>query len=376
MNIDPYECRFGTYRIAEPKDTPDIAALLRSNPMHGSIRTFYSREPDFFADVNLLGKSALILARSPKQIPMMLYEMREYPVFFEGKPEQAVYLGLLRVAEAFRNRIGLLEHGFFSLRYFADRLDLANNFYTSIAVDNHPARRLLEAGLSCLPRYIPQGTLHTLLLSTGLAQQFPNLPSPYAITPANPDDAAELAALLTANTQGWNYATALTVQSLTTLVSARASFSFSDIAILRHNGLAVGCAGVWDQRAYRQQQIQGYASGLNLLRPLYNLWAGMKRTPRLPAAGNRLELVFLPFFCLEGRHVSMADTLLRYCLHHAAAKGAHICALGFSPQNPILPRLTLPRYSYHTRIYQVQIPGSRTRTTNDADAPQPEIALL
>lgn len=376
MSIPPYRCRFGTYSIAGPRDAADIGVLLRKTPMHGSTRMLYTREPDFFADTNPLGGNAAIIARSPGGDAMLLYELREYPVYVAGKATRAVYLGLLRVAEAYRRNIGLLEHGFLALRGFARKLGFADSYFTSIALDNTPARRLLEAGLARLPRYMAQGDMETLLFSTRLGRSNEPLPKHYELGQAKPADADELENLMAANSRVWNYACAPGPGQLTSLLSSGRAFSFSDITVLRHKGLAVGMIGVWDQRPYRQLLISGYSSGMEACRPFYNLWASFKKLPLLPPPGNRLSLVFLPFFHLQGGHSALADFLLRRALHKAAGKGAALCALGLSPQNPLRRRIALPVHTYRTRIYRVQFPGALLAGSDVTIATQPEIALL
>ena len=90
MSIPPHQCRFGTYSLAGPHDNGLLSELLRSSPEYGDIRLTIQREPDFFADRNLLGNSAVIIGRSPLGKPMFLCEMREYPVYLAGRPIQAI----------------------------------------------------------------------------------------------------------------------------------------------------------------------------------------------------------------------------------------------------------------------------------------------
>ena len=378
--ITPYQCRFGTYRLARQDDKNDIAFLLRSTLTYGTVEIIQSREPDYFADINPLGNSAGIIGHSPNGRPMFFLDIRDYPVYLSGRSERAVYIGLLRVAEAFRKLPGVLEHGFLALSGFARKLGFADNFYTSVDSENTPLRRLVESGNQRLPRHSFQGELQTLLMSVRLGQAGPSLPDGYTIRAATPDNAPELVSLITTSGQPWDYSTALNLEQLTRLLSARQDFSFGDMFILRHEDTPVGCVGVWDQRAYRQQWIQGYDSGTGFIRPLNNLFAGVRKIPTLPASGNALETVYLVFLSIRPRHLSMARPLIRRAIHHAGQKGASVCVLGLSVQNPLTNRLALAGYTFNKRIYKMRFPGVADKNSGSSGAgvfvPQPEIAFL
>ena len=189
MSIPPHQCRFGTYSLAGPHDNGLLSELLRSSPEYGDIRLTIQREPDFFADRNLLGNSAVIIGRSPLGKPMFLCEMREYPVYLAGRPIQAVYLGLLRTAGDYRRHIGVLEHGFLAIRKFARLLGFADEFFTAVSHDNLPLRAILEAGLPRFPRHVRLGEVQSLLLPVQQGRAAPELPAEYSLELAVPGDA-------------------------------------------------------------------------------------------------------------------------------------------------------------------------------------------
>ena len=377
MDIAPYQCRFGTYSLAGPHDHAALAALLRSNPMHGDIRLALCREPDFSANRNPFGKRFTVIGRSPQGTPMFLCEAREYPAYIAGKVAKVVYLGLLRVAREYRRQLGILEHGFIALRGFARKLECADDFFTVVPYGNEYTRTVLEAGISKLPRCTALGDMHLLLLPTHGSQFKRDLPESYSIDSATPDSLKDIEGLLAASGSPWSYAPAIHSQQLANLFSnPKNAFSFSDMLILRHKGLAVGCVGVWDQRGQRQQLVDGYSAGTAILRPFYNMLAGIRKTPLLPAPGDRLELVFLPFFCIRHNHLEAGAALLHQALQHAGAKGAKVCSLAFSEQNALYTRLPMGGSSWRLRVYRVVFPGSGKPAEGRFFSPQPDLALL
>lgn len=372
----PYLCRYGAFSLAGPEDSAALGQLLQSAPGHGAVRMLEARNPNFFAWNTPLGDCAALIARSPKAVPMLLYEIRDYPVYIEGKQSRAVCLRMLRSAEQYKSRVGIMEHGFLVLSGFLRHLGYPDAVYTALDQQDTATRRIVEAGLQRLPRFIHCGDMETFILSVDLGQKRLPLPEGYTLSPARPDSAQELSSLLAACNAGWSFAPSLSKTELEALLSARRDFSFSDIFILRYDGTAVGCIGVWDQRAFRQQQVQGYASPVGLLRPLRNLLADVRKAPLLPAPGSILESAFLSFFCLRPRHAEQAGPLVRQALLHAAGKGARVCTLGLSPRNPLMKKLPLSGYSQRLSIYKVHFPKSGEKPTPGGFTPQPELALL
>jgi hypothetical protein len=375
MNLSPYQCSFGSYSLAAPEDHKDMAVLLRAFPEPGDVRLIRQREPNFFADSNLFGKSAAIIGRSPRGRPVFMCEMREYPVYLAGGVAPAVYLGLLRAAGAQRRLLAVLEHGFVAVRLFARRLGFAEEFFTAVPHGNARLKAIVEAGFAKLPRHVALGDVQSLLLPVPGDEEQADLPADYSVSLAAAHDAQELEKLLAVSGSGWSYAPAPSaVQWLSLLGQEKPADLPFDMLVLRHKGLIVGCVGIWDQRGHRQLLVEGYSLSTNLLRLVHGITA--RDAPALPAPGNRLELVSLPFFSILHRHVEAGKLLLKRAAHQAGAKGGQICSLSLSVQNPLLRRLDLKGLSRHIRIYRVVFPGPGLNRERKLFAPQPELALL
>lgn len=378
MSIPPHQCRFGTYRLAGPSDHEGLARLLRSGPEYGDVRLIAQREPDFFADRNLLGKSAAVIGRDARGNPVFLCEMREYPVYLGGRAVRAVYLGLLRTAGEYGKCIGVLEHGFLAVQKFARGLGFADEFFTAVSHDNLALRAVLEAGLPRFPRHVRLGEVRNLRLPVRQEPDAPEPPAGYSLDVAGPADARELEGLLAASGASWSYSPAPDAGRIAFLLGeGEESRPACVVLILRHNGLAVGCAGVWDQRKERQLLVKGRASGAALYRALRGLLARRAPVPPPPPPpGGRLELVYLPFFSIRQSHVKAGDALLRRALHQAGTLGGRVCALCLSEHNPLSRELGLRGPAGRIGVYRVLFPGKSAAGNGRLFAPQPELALL
>lgn len=375
MDTSPYLCRFGAYSLAGAQDNKALGMLLRSPIEYGDMRLSIQREPDYFAARNPLGKSLTIIGRTEQGKAMFMCEMRELPVYMSGKPSRAVYLGPLRVAREYSRHIGVLEHGFLSLRTFARRMGFANEFFSAIPYAHTTARRIFEAGHPKLPRYAMLGDIESWLMPTQGVQPPSELPEGYTVTLATPADAKELEGLLAASGSGWSYAPAMSAgQMADLLVKARGLTAFSDMLVLRHKGMIVGCVGVWDRRAQEQVRVESYSVGTALARMFLGVTS--KNLGMLPSPGNTLELAYLPFFSVRHSHAKAGGILLRLASFHAGTLGARAGVICLSEQNSLGRELGLSGRASRIRIYRILFPGKGTVGESRLFAPQPEIALL
>jgi hypothetical protein len=136
------------------------------------------------------------------------------------------------------------------------------------------------------------------------------------------------------------------------------------------------CAALWDQRHCKQTVVRGYRGGLNWLRPLYNLWARAAGHVPLPAAGARVEHVFIAFAVFDGKTELMLDCIGEL-LTHAAHMQASSAVLGLSAQHPLLDAVRQRFHAPHYRTWIETVSWHDQETLAlDGRPAQPEVALL
>ncbi len=360
-------------RHATAADDAALQQILRDNPMQGWLRLALERSPCYFAGENLLGKSRAVVGQDAAQGGAIIgmYHTHFMPVFVNGAKAQAGYLGELRVNPAYRNRLRILKHGFASIRPLnrpeADRTAI---WFTSIASDNHRARRMLEAQHRNLPRYQPAGELQTLAISVRQGRR------PELLQRATQADIPAICAFYNRQAARHQFAPCLEPDWLYHLSPSK-GLGIEDFWLWKEQQTLRACIAVWDQRGFKQAVVQGYRFPLNLLRPAYNLFAYARGIPSLPASGRRLESVVLAFFAIDPAVQSQALPILREALEIAARKHARIALLGLAEANPLLPAAVS---SLHPTIYRTCIETVRwpeqTAQPLDHRMVQPEIALL
>jgi hypothetical protein len=360
------------YRHAIDADQARLHALLACNPMDSWIRLSLERHPDYFAGEQLMGRACTVIASRADEpdAALGMYSCRHLPVHLNGRPGHAGYLGELRVAPGHRHRIRLIRDGFASIAHLVQPAWQQGHWFTSIASGNHPARRLLEAGLPGLPRYRPLGTIETLAFSTRSGRPDDRW------RPATPGDITALARFYNQHAAGWQFTPVLTEHWLANL-NGDNGLCLSDFHLLKDNGNICGCVAIWDQRHFKQTRVHGYRTPLaNLLAP-YNLWARLTRRPELPKPGEVLPAVFLAFAAFGKIDDSVIVAGVRNALAAARRKNAIVALLGLSPANPLYARLrpAFRVHRYETRIDAVDLHGTEAIAL-DARPPQPEVALL
>src|SRR5688572_8540128 len=153
------------FAVATPAHDAAIRRLLRENPMRGAISIKLEREPDYFSGADIGGARDQTIVAFDDERLVCMGRCTTRTVWTNGQIRRAGYLAELRLDASARGRFGLVRDGY---RFF-QRLQEANPadvYFTSIAADNERARRLLEHGVSGLPRYTHIGDLTTLLIST------------------------------------------------------------------------------------------------------------------------------------------------------------------------------------------------------------------
>lgn len=368
------------YRLAEPQDDGALRRLLREHAMDSWVQLSLEREPDYFAAEALMGEPLSVIAqtfdrksgKTGQEVGM--YHCERVQVNLNGKGTTLGYLGALRVTGSFRNRLRILRHGFESIPVLLNK-HCPPFFFTSIATENNRARRLLEAGLSALPRYRLAGEIQTLAIAC-----HPPLRQRAAVAikgklqTARVEDVEEICDFYNRQALHFQFSPVLTRDWLQRL-DGRNGLHIEDFILLREHGCLKAVLALWDQRGIKQTVACGYRFPLNHLRPLYNQWARLWGRVTLPPVGGELAQVYLAFAALDKLDIDQVQALLYELLARVRQRGAKVLVWGLNAENPQLPRL---KRQFHPAVY-----CTRIDTVSFGNAPkldplpvQPEVALL
>lgn len=322
---------------AREGDDAALRALLRRTPMEGSIRLTFEREPSLALSATVEGeRHHLFVAREADGSVSGCCSRAVRRVFFNGAEARVGYLGMLRSTRPLAASRGALRAGFAACAAtrVADELPFD---VTSIMADNAPARRLLERGLSGLPRYEQLGELRTFVMP---AEGVGRAATPAGVSLERGEDAAcgEIAAFLQRQYRDFQLAPVWTEADLRSDGATR-GLAPGDFVVARRGGEIVGCAALWDQSSYRQSVVRGYASWLGALRGVANLWSAVVGGTRLPAPGEPLQLATISHVAVENDDPAIATALIARVAEEARKRSIELLALGVAARRPLFDEL-------------------------------------
>lgn len=366
-----------TFAAATDATEPGLRRLLRENPMTGEIHVSLEREPNAFHAAGISGDHyQLMLASGGEPRHVIASGGRfELSAWINGSPQRIGYFGELRAEGGLRTRRKLLLGSYRKMREFHDAGSV--RFYlTTIIEDNHRARRLLEAGLGDMPTYRPLETMVTFTIPARLGAR--RRRGSQRARPATLDDRDAIVERLAAHGRRYQFQPVWTRETLESPVRCR-GLAPDDFIVFPGSGDIRACVALWDQRAYKQTVIRGYAPGLARARPLLNLVAPLAGRPRLPVPGARLESAFLSHLAVEDDDDAALIELVANGCRTAVQRGIDYVMVALAARHPLAAviRKRFPCHDYVSMIYLVYWEDGR----DDADAvddriPHPEVAIL
>ena len=366
-----YEAAGIVYKKASLSDDATLKSILRETAMDAWVTLSQEHEPSYFNSSYLFGHTETILAvRQYAECPVVgMCSSTAMPVHINGKPVTAGYLGELRVMPAYRNKPGVIRHGFKSVQLLNHACHELPYWFTSIAMQNSPARRLLEANLNGMPLYKPQGEMITYALSSKLGKH--NL----TLHAATPEDISGLVKFYNKTANLYQYSPVLSADWLEKL-DGENGLKLDDFFLLKEQGQIRACFALWDQRAIKQTVVRGYRFPLGLLRKPYNLYAKLTRRVALPQINKQIDYIFIAFLAVEKKSADLFNDIIQTALYLIGKRKSQIGMLGLSADNPYSAILqTYPKQTYHTCIESVTWPKQAQPKWNNLPV-QPEIAIL
>src|SRR5262249_54924416 len=332
------------YAVATRQDDVQLRALLRDNATDGWISLALAREPDAFAAAAAMGPHhGYIIARSRATGgPGGMCEGSARESFVDGTPRLLAYLGALRIASAYRHRLAVLKGGFAAVRRLLHDERATSYALTAIAAENRVALRLLGANLPGMPTYQPLEAFSTFALRPRITSGLPYVERDCA------EDVPAIAVCLARAYRQYQFAPVWRARDLADSRRCQGLRPDDFLVIRRGPGIAA-CVALWEQGAFKQTIVRGYAGALAHLRPLVNLAVPLLRMPRLPAAGEALRQVYLSHLAVEGSDTATFRALIDAALTEAHTRGFALALTGFATRHPLAGAL---RRHYRPREYQ------------------------
>jgi hypothetical protein len=334
-----------SFALAGRDDDSGIRRLLRDAEFPGDVRIAFEREPDALsAGAQEGGVHQTIVARQgtiPDITAIATRSVRQR--FVNGEEHPVGYLSQLRIAPGYRRHRRLLDAGFdYCRRLHQD--DAARVYLASVIADNAAALKLLSRQAPGWPRFRPVATLTTLAIPVRHGRLPAAAPAPRA-THSNEDVQRAIGCLLR-NGPRFQFSP---VWAADAFDGSTPGLSRAAVRIAERNGHVVGCAALWDQRAFRQVVVRGYSRRLAMSRWWVNATARWTGMPALPPIGSRLEFGYVSHLAVDDDDPDVACALIAAVCESARLKGLDYVAVGLPADAPMTAAV---RGRFRHRAYQ------------------------
>jgi hypothetical protein len=379
----------GAYALAlsQAEDEPEIRRLLRESAFAGSVRLSLEREPDSRLAAWIEGDlHETIVVRHRKGDGAVAIASRSVrSAFLNGAPTPLGYLGQLRIDQRYRRRRGLLDAGFRFARELHERHARESNaaprvYLASVVADNLPARRLLARRVTGWPTFEPMDTLVSLAIPLERRPR-PSLRPGLELRRGGADLVDDIVACLNRNGRRFQFFPAWTRGDLLSPMRTR-GLAPEDFVVALRDGRAIGCAACWDQRAFKQVRVRGYARGVAPFRPVLNLFSPALGVPRLPPVGAQLQNAYVSHLAIDEDQDgdgSVLTALVKEVGTVARSKRADYVLFGMSSRDAALSTI---RHAFRHRAYESILyvafwpDGEPVARALDGRPSNPELAIL
>ena len=333
------------FELARPEDDKQLRNLLARNVMSGEISLSFRREPAYFAACQLDGsESQTIVCRelaSNRIVGLGSRSVRDR--YVDGQVERIGYLSTLRLDQEHRRR-GLVARGF---RFFKgldedikEPFFRAKYYVTTIADGNAAAEQTLLGGRAGLPHYHRIGTWSTYSLSMRRCRSSP-IPG-VEVRPARESEIGLVVGYLNTIGAERNLFPKYRIEDFDPQTGTFRGLNRSHLFVAWEKGDIVGTFALWDQSAFKQVVVEGYAPWLRCCRPIYNAWAFWKRDPKLPKPGKVLEHLVGTLLVVRNDRSDVANLLVsKACDAYSKANGRLKTTSVMQPLSGLSGRLSL-----------------------------------
>ena len=359
-------------RIATRADEAALRGALRRLVIPGEIRVTFEREPDFFDACAIHGDTQVIVASDRTSGAVVGLGARSIaPAYVNGVARDIGYLSDLRLEPSHRNGM-LVARGYRLLRELHG--DGRASLYTSVIfASNQVALEMVSTARAGLPRYHDLGIVRCPGIN--IERRLGTFAADVDVCRARPAMLADIVACLNRNNARRQFAPVHRERDF--IPGGRwQEFSFDDCHVALRGNRMVGVLGVWDQRAFKQTRIAGYAAHLGAGRPLANLWRWWSGAPGYPRPGEYLRYACISFAAADEDDPRVMRALLRAAYNDQVGRDRLYLMMAAHQRDPWLPVIEeYRRTPFDARLFCVAFDDDAIDAL-DGRVPHVEAALL
>jgi hypothetical protein len=276
-----------TIRLGTPADNAKIQDLVTKITMPGPAQLCFQRAPDFFTGAQVIGDEFVLTVADDDERPDVLAGLTVFSgrdLYISGKPRRVFYSGDTRVDPYYRRR-GIASQMFIEQKKYRQDNELLQGIV--LKENTAPLDAASKAADGVLFRYWISHTIETSFIFVRKLK--PRIPAGVSIRAATAADAPAMQAFMDREAPRRNGYPVYNLQKLMAGDPYYAGLRISDYALALRGGEIIGLMAGWDQKAYKQTRVVGLKPFMKVLRPLYNVYAGLAGGFKLPPIGGALN---------------------------------------------------------------------------------------
>lgn len=337
------------YVIAEKSDEQELRRILKENPMSGDIELAFSREPNYFIAADVEGKNTKVLTARDNGRIIGFGSMSVKNVFLNGEKAEVGYLSGLRMEKDYRGGV-ILARGFSIFK----RMHSENKvrFYlTTIAEDNTYVKKILGSNRPGMAIYNPRGVY--LTRAVNIYNKKPETHK-FNIIRGNDKNIEIIMECINRNGSKRQYYPCVSKDDVITGHGNVRGLNVSDFYAAEKDGRIIGTCARWDQSLFKQNIITGYSGKMSVIKPFYNMFAGLFNFNPLPEKGKELNSFYLSFISADNDDPEILESIIRRIYNDSVGSKYHYFLAGFFRGDPMERSLNgYISVTYKTRLYLV-----------------------
>jgi hypothetical protein len=361
------------FRLATREDDAALRRAFSATPMEGGMRLAFEREPSFFEALRVQGDDVQVMVCEDTGTGEIVATGTRAisQAFVNGMPLRVGYLSDLRILPAWRKGT-VLTRGWSFFRTLDDdrQVDL---YHTAIFSENADARGALAKERTSVPQYHPLGSFITAGIHA--SRETPSPTSHLRVTRGSALELPRIVKFLNAHHASRLFAPVHRMEDFAPGGRWR-DFHAEDFFLVWNGSQLCGVAGVWDQSAFKQTRVLGYAGKWRWLYLLSRLTHRVLPVPRLPSPGDHFRFGYGCFLAIPSQDPEVFRLLIDAMRTETFKRKWMHLLVSLHESDPLLPALEgIPHTPFRGELFWVN-PRSTEAVPAHPQIPHVEAALL
>jgi hypothetical protein len=323
-----------TARLIDRSHNSRMLQILSASPIEAKALTIcFDRQPDMFAMAELKYDPARYVGFWSGDDLVGFIMLGFHRGYVDGQPTTVMHLSDYYVLPAFRGRGSFAEAVELLV---ADRPDDATLGYAVIMQGNRSAERFMALEPDRLPIAAKNRTVATLEAHSILITFRRRARRGPAVRPATVDDVEAIVALLRAEYSHRLFAPIVDRDTFVRNLGRRPGCGIESYYVAEQGGRPVGVLAAWDTRAFKQNRVVRYGTGLAMTRLAYGAVRPLFGFPRLPAPGEAFRDLHITDCAAIDRSPDVVQALLERVYADGRERGYNTIIFGSAAQDPLL----------------------------------------